>query len=305
MRPVVLGLALLWPFAVTTPTAHRTGATVAVTGLVALSLTISVGWLRLLTLYQPAALAAGAWTCAWALSAGQTLPVAGALATAAGIMPALVALALCGRRPRLLMPVTSLLVTAATVALLSLGAGRPVARPTFVGIDLSGERTIYIVAVLALAAAYRLVVTLREGDVGRHLLAAGWAPGVARLSGVDPAASLRAGVALSGGLAGLAGAATTLVQQTGGDQRGAAVTLAVAYLALPLLGGLWSATGGLWAAAAVVLVPRLTEPLGLDMAALACAALVAGLLLAPAGAPELAARAQDRWRGRALAGRLR
>jgi ABC-type branched-subunit amino acid transport system permease subunit len=227
--------------------------------------------------------------------------VAGAPGTAAGIVPALVALALSGRRPRVLMPVTSLLVTAATVALLSLGGGRPVARPTFVGIDLSGERTTYIVVVLALAAAYRLVVTLREGDVGRRLLAAGWAPGVARLSGVDPAASLRAGVALSGGLAGLAGAATTLVQQTGGDQRGLAVTLAVAYLALPLLGGLWSATGGLWAAAAIVLIPRLTEPLGLDMVAVACAALVAGLLLAPAGAPGLAARAQDRWRGRVTA----
>jgi ABC-type branched-subunit amino acid transport system permease subunit len=305
MRPVVLALALLWPFAVTTPTAHRTGATVAVTGLVALSLTISVGWLRLLTLYQPASVAIGAWACGWALTAGHTLPVAGALGVAAGIVPALAALALCGRRPRLLMPVASLLVTAATVALLSLGGGRPVARPTFVGIDLSGERTVYLVVVLALAAAYRLVVTLREGDVGRRLLAAGWAPSVARLSGVDPAASLRAGVALSGGLAGLAGAATTLVQQAGGDQRGAAVTLAVAYLALPLLGGLWSATGGLWAAAALVLIPRLTEPLGLDMLAVACAGVLAALLLAPTGAPGLAARTQDRWRARALAGRLR
>jgi branched-chain amino acid transport system permease protein len=300
LRPVVLVLALVWPFLVTTPTAHRTAATVAVTGLVALSLTVSVGWLRLLTLYQPACLALGAWAFAGALGAGHTLPVAALLGTAAGVVPALVSLLASGRRTRLLLPPVSLLVTAATAALLSLAGTRAVARPTFVGIDLSGERTVYLVVALALAAAYRVVVTLRAGDVGRRLVAAGWAPDLARTSGVNPGATVLGGVALSGALAGLAGAATSLVQQTGGEPGTTAVTLAVAYLALPLIGGMWSAPGGLWAAAAIVLVPRLTGPWGLDLVALSSAALLAGVLLAPGGVPALVRDLTRRRRGRAV-----
>jgi ABC-type branched-subunit amino acid transport system permease subunit len=201
--------------------------------------------------------------------------------------PALASLLACGRRTRLLLPPVSLLVSAATAALLSLTGTRAVARPTFVGIDLSGERTVYLVVAVALAAAYRVVVTLRAGDVGRRLVAAGWAPDLARTSGVNPGATVLGGVALSGALAGLAGAATGLVQQTGGEPGTTAVTLAVAYLALPLIGGMWSATGGLWAAAAVVLIPRLTGTWGLDLVALSCAALLAGVLLAPGGVPAL------------------
>jgi ABC-type branched-subunit amino acid transport system permease subunit len=259
-----LATAAVWPFLVPSTAAHRVGVLAAAAALVGLSLLVAFGWLRAVTLYQPGAAGAGAWVAAAMLGGGHALPLALLAAAVTGGVIAVLALALAGPHPRALLPVSSLLVTGA-VSLVFLPGQivRPFARPVLLGADLAGDRALYMLLLGVLVAGSAMIATLARSDVGRRLAALGADQRLALRSGVNERMAWLQGIALSGALAGLAGAALTVLQRGLPELGQFSVALAAAYLAIPLVGGAWSLPGVLAAAAGFAVLPAVAGTHGL------------------------------------------
>lgn len=281
---LVLAIAVLWPFAVTDPAAHRTAAQLLALMLIGLSLTVTVGWLRVVSLYQPAAVAVGAGLTAALLSGGQAAPVALAGAAAGGSAVALLSLGIAASDPRRWLPLVSLAVTAVAAVLVDAMVLRVVTRPVVLGVDLAVDRILYLAGLVLVAGACVLVARLRETDVGRRLLAVGTDEVFAGRSGVAAGPTWAEGVALSGALAGVAGWLTALIHYGLPSPLEFAPTTAVAYLAIPVLGGSWSVVGAVVGAGVFLLAARLGLALGWSSLAVPAAVLVlAAVRWRPAG----------------------
>jgi branched-chain amino acid transport system permease protein len=295
-RALVL-VAVIWPFALTSPQAHRTGTAALAAVLVACSLVVTTGWLRTITFFQPAALGTAAWVTAWLLAGGQSLPVALAGALVAGAGVALASLALAGGDPRRGLPGASLVV-AAFFALLALpqATARPFPRPVLLGIDLAGERPLYLVGFAVVVGLLAAVALLRRTDVGRGLAAVGAGEDFALRCGIDLRSAWVGGLALSGALAG--GAGWLLAVQARGPLDAGAYSLvaAVAVLAYPLLGGSSSLTGAAAVAVALTVLPTIGDGLLVHHTVLSGAALVLAVTLRPDGLAGLVCTARrDFW----------
>ncbi len=258
-RTALLAAAVAFPYLFPDPVAVRAAVELLILVLAGLSLLPVVGWLRTVALSAPASAATGAVAAATLLSADQALPLAVLAAGAAGAATALVAIAAAPRRPQVVLPLTSLLVTVVVWGLL-LPRVRLVsfARPVFVGVDLSADRALYLLTLAFVVACVAATANLARSRAGRETAALGAAPDVALRSGAEPRSVWLRTVALSGVPAGLAGLVAALVQQGVPPSAMFSPAVAMTWLAVPLLGGAPWISGTLVGAAILRGVPALT-----------------------------------------------
>lgn len=233
------------------------GAAAEGTGFAVLALAAAVplGWLGTPTLLHPGAAAVGYFTAARLLGDAQALPLALLAAAAGGAGLGLVAgatlrplVAATGtsagdpddrRGSRWVVVVATLTVSAATVVLVGRRALTTViAPPVFLGIDLGAGRTRYVFGLLVVAAVITGLDRFRALPSGRALAVLGGWPQWALRSGIEPQRAWIAGLALSGLVAGVAGALigiTRGVVPAGGSMPDLGV--GVAALGAVLMGG--------------------------------------------------------------------
>ena len=279
-RLLLLAAAAAWPFFVHDPAAHQVGVEVLVYVLIGLSFVVTLGWLRTVTLLQPAAAAAGGLMMGELLHIGQALPVGILAAALAGATVGVVTVAPVLRQPRRYLPVWSF-----AVALLAWGVlvprvlSVPFARPVPLGIDLAGDRTLYVAGLLVAGAAYLGIAAVRRLDLGRRLITVGAAPGLAARSGVGVAATWVEGGILAGMLSGLGGALfAVLVQSSPGPEQWSPA-VGIALLAIPLVGGAVVPEGAVIGAAVYAVAPRLWPGTGDPVMVGALLAVLAAVLI--------------------------
>jgi ABC-type branched-subunit amino acid transport system permease subunit len=256
VRSAVLGAAVGWGL-LAPEAALRRSTEVAVLVLLGLSMTVTTGWLRTLGLHAPASAATGAVATTLTLGAGQALPVALVLGVVAGASTAALPVVACGRR-RDLVPVATLVTTGAVWGLL-LPTLRlsPFLRPVFLGIDLGGGRTLYLVAAVLAGAAWSAVANLGRSPVGRRARAVGVDPGWAAATGARSRQTWLGMFALSGALAGAGGCLLAVLAQGIPDPAAGSPAQALVVLAVALLGGAAVAGGAVAGALALGLAPLL------------------------------------------------
>lgn len=284
---LVAALAALWPFAFPDANLHRAGVQLLAVVLVGLSLTVSVGWLRVVSLFQPASVGAGAWATMLLFAGTHSLPLGLPLVVVAaalvGAAVAVVAWLPVLRRPRLGLALSSLLVTLAAWGLLSLVPSRPFQRPVFLGFDLAGDRTLYLWVLAGVVTVALLVENLRDTGVAARITAAAGAPLLAVRSGVDPRTGWLQGVALSGALAGSAGAVFALLDQGMPAVSRFTPAVGVGWLAVPLLGGPPWPSGAVAGALLLASAQALTARFGLTATTAAGLGLAVGAFTLPTG----------------------
>jgi branched-chain amino acid transport system permease protein len=289
-RLLVLGLAAAWPFLLGGEPALRRGTDVLVLVLLALSMTVTTGWLRTPALHAPASAGVGAAAAGLALSAGQSLPVAVLVAAGAGALVAVGPVAVLGDRRRGLVPLVTLTTTLLVWGLV-LPTLRvvPFARPVVLGIDLGGGRALYLAALLLAGAAWVAVGNLSVSPVGRRARAVGADPSYAVAAGIDVRPAWLAMFAVSGTVAGLAGSILAVQSQGLPDLAMASPAMAVVVVGLALLGGVASPGGAVLGALVVGLAPVAVSGVPDPQLVVACLALavVAAVPRARGGLAEL------------------
>jgi branched-chain amino acid transport system permease protein len=250
---------------------------IAVLGLVGMSLLPMLGWLRTLWFTPVASAAMAAWVAAELLHHGQAVTLAFVAATAAGAAVG-GAMAWATQRLRPAVRPWATLVVVATLwgTILPRVTNVPTERPLLFGIDLAADRPAAFMALLLLAAGVWAVTNLASSRAGREIATAGSSPALAqRLGGSLPEVWLRAGI-VSGVLAGWVGLMITIDLQGLPAVAQFSPAIAIAWLAVPLLGGAEWATGTLIGA---VLIGGLPPLLHMGEPVVAAIALVVGGLL--------------------------
>lgn len=260
-------LAVAWPFVLAGPAAWRTASQLLALVLVGLSLTVTVGWLRVIALFAPAAAVAGAGATIVLVGGGHPV-LAFAGAAVAGAATGLLALAPASANPRRWLPVTSLVLTAASVLVMP-RLFRPVTPSGLFGVDLTDDRVLYLVGLAVVIAACAGVARLRRSPPGRHLAGIGTDD-----SAEEPQRWWVAGVALSGSLAGAAGYLTALLHHGVPSPMEFAPTTAVAYLVIPFVGGASTVGGAIVGAVVFLTAARTSLALGLASVTLPAVLLV-------------------------------
>ncbi len=253
---VALGLAFvgILPF-VTSVQVQNLGGVIALVAIVALSLVVLTGWAGQVSLGQFAFVAVGAVTAA-VLTATVGIPfwfaVPIAAATAGGVavligIPAL-------RLPGLLLLVTTFAFAVAVSSVLFeeryFGWLLPdaVERPELFFLDFTDERSMYFLCVGALVLAVTVVVNLRRSRFGRLVIAVRENDTNLRSFGVSAVRTKLMAFAVSGMLAGFAGA--IFVHHQGGLSAGSyGVAASINVFILTMFGGVGSVTGALIGAA--------------------------------------------------------
>lgn len=289
-RAVIAGVvvAVAWPFVLAGPAAWRTASQALALMLIGLSLTVTVGWLRVIALFAPAAAVAGAGVTVVLLARDHpVLSLAGA--AGAGALAGLLALAPAAGNPRRWLPVTSLVVTAAGVLVMP-RLFRPVTPSRLFGADLTDDRVLYLVGLAVVLGACASVARLARAAPGRRLAAIG-----AGERALEPQRWWMAGVALSGGLAGAAGYLTALLHHGVPSPMEFAPTTAVVYLAIPFVGGASTVGGALVGAVVFLAAARTSLALDLASVTLPAALLVGAVAVRHEGMVSwMAGRAWDR-----------
>jgi branched-chain amino acid transport system permease protein len=211
---IVIGLIALavYPFAVSTG-ATNIGGVIALNAIAVLSLVVLTGWGGQVSLGQYAFVAIGA-VVGGALSGRVGIPfwfaVPAATLVVAGLA-ALVGLPALRVRGLFLLVVTFAFAAAVQLTLFDdryFGWLLPesVDRPTFFFFDFEDERSMYFLCVLALVAATAMITALRRTRVGRNLIALRDNEPGTRSFGIPVVRTKLLAFAISGGLAGFAGA---------------------------------------------------------------------------------------------------
>lgn len=256
-RALVAGvvIAIAWPFVLTGPAALRTASQLLALMLVGLSLTVTVGWLRVIALFAPAAAVAGAGATVVLMGDHPLLSLAAA--AGAGAVVGLVALAPASANPRRWLPVSSLVVTVAGVLVMP-RLFRPVTPSAIFGLNLADDRILYLAGLAIMIAVCAGVARLRRNTPGSQLA------GIGVDDGAEPSPRWWVvGLALSGGLAGTAGYLTALLHHGVPSPMEFAPTTAVVYLAIPLVGGATTVGGALVGAVVFLAAARASLALGL------------------------------------------
>ena len=237
-----------------------------------------LGWLRTLW-FAPVAIAGlAAWTSATVLHLGQAVPVALVVATATGAAAGATAALLTQRAAPAVRPWASLGLVVGVWALVlpRLGAA-PAPPPLLFGIDLAGGRSLPVVALLLLGLGVAGLGHLSRSRAGRQMGAAGSSPTLALRSGATmPTVWLRAGI-VSGVLAGWAGLLLAIDIQSVPSAGQFSPGTALAWLAVPLVGGPAWVSGVLVGAALLGGLSALGVPeVGIGCLALTAATLTPG-----------------------------
>ena len=279
---VVLVLAVGLPYVFPQPAVTTAGTDALVLFLGALSLVPLLGWLRVMSFTPPASAGAAAYLSSLLLSRGQSLPVAAVVGAAVGAAVAAIAALVVLRTVRRHLVWSSLVVALAVWALLMIRGSTPgLVQPVFIGIDLTGPRTVYLIGVIAAAISVTAMLRVARSRDGRLVATAGVAPEYAIRCGARPDRIAIVATALSGAVAGLAGVVISLQQQVGSPGGFFSPGDAVLWAGIALLGGAgWpsGALAGTIVATALVALTPLPAPaigaLALVIAALADRSLV-------------------------------
>ncbi len=187
---------------------------VVITAVGAVGFNILLGWTGLVSLGYAGFLALGAYAGAflmttWGWSVLAALPAAGLVAALASLLVGVPSLRLKG----LYLAITTLAfsVIVDQVVLLARpitggSAGLAVRRAALFGVDLSGDRALYVICLVVLAATIALAVNIRRSFVGRALFAVRDYEVAARVLGINVVAFKLLSFALSSALIGVAGA---------------------------------------------------------------------------------------------------
>jgi ABC-type branched-subunit amino acid transport system ATPase component/ABC-type branched-subunit amino acid transport system permease subunit len=272
----LLGMAVLAPFVFTKASQHVVYASIAAFTICALSLTVLTGWAGQLSLGQMAFAGLGAFTGA-ALTRGleidwlfyirfEPLPFALSILLAAVLVAGVAALIGAGA-----LRVTGLLLAVSTFAF-AVAAGAWIyplevltpeeptlfPRGSIFGLDLTDERTYYLVILAVLAVLVALLGRLRRSPVGRVTLAVRDNATTAAAYTVRPAIVKLRTFALSGAIAALGGGLLAGVAQrvSFADTR-YAVAGSLLLVSVIVIGGMSSLAGAIIGSIYVVGIPAL------------------------------------------------
>jgi ABC-type branched-subunit amino acid transport system ATPase component/ABC-type branched-subunit amino acid transport system permease subunit len=232
--------------------------------LVAVSVTLLAGWAGQVSLGQVAFVGVGAYIGGRLVMEGWSLPAAGlaggSVAAVLSVVVGLPALRLRG----LTLAVTTLGLAVVTPSWLlrqswmAPEGAYTIDPPGMVGLGrFHTQRSLYYVALAALAIACLSAAALRRSSAGRLVLAVRDNERSAAALGVSPAAVKLAVFALSGFTAGFAGVLwAAVVRSLTVDQFGSHLSMTV--LAVAVVGGIGSLAGGLLGSVALVGIPALT-----------------------------------------------
>lgn len=289
-------------------------ADLTIWSLAVLSIVLLTGVVGQISLCQAVFMAVGGFGAGIAVQAGVpslvALPLGAVLATVAAVLVGLPALRLRGLE--LAVATLALSFTADRYLfrfrpLVGSGAGRPVPRPSFadqVSADLAGARWFLVLAVVAFLVVGLFVALLRRGRSGAALTAMRGSEVATSAVGFSTVSLKLRGFALSGFIAGLAGALFAMLSGTAGSDT-FSFTRSISLLAFALIAGVGSIPGAVLGGGIVVL-STLSFGSGSGLAsdstaslitALTGVALAATLLLAPDGIAGLAGRLTQRFRG--------
>lgn len=273
------------------PTDGASPVRVAVLGLGALAVLPLLAWLRVVSFAPIAAAGTAAAAAAWLLGRGLAVPVAFVAASITGALVAAAITVVWPRRPAA-GPGFASLIAALIVwgVLLPRVAIRPSPQLMVFGIDLSGPRTLGLLAVGLLVVAGLGLVNVARSPAGREMAAVGVAPELALRSGADATVvRVRAGL-LAGLFAGWAGVLLVLDAGALPPLVHLGPAAAVVWLAVALLGGLGSIGGTVTGA---LVVGGLAPLLGIPEAGLAGLALVGVVATGGQGLADLARPAEN------------
>jgi branched-chain amino acid transport system permease protein len=249
---IALGLAavIAYPFLVSVG-ATVLGGVVCITTILALSVVVLTGWAGQVSLGQwgfaaVGAVVGGALTSRVGVPFWIAVPIAAAVTAAFAVLVGLPALRIRGL---FLLVVTFAFAVAVNASLLNeryFGSILPqdVQRPTLFFLDFEDEKSMYFLTVLALVGSIAAVLTLRRTRAGRLLIAARENEANIQAFGINLVRTKLLAFAISGALAGLAGA-LYVHQQRGLNVDAFAVTNSVQLFLLTVVGGVTSVAGAL------------------------------------------------------------
>jgi len=307
----MLGVAALAPFVFTRASQHVVYASIAAFAICALSLTVLTGWSGQLSLGQMAFAGLAAFAGA-AFTRGleidwifyirfEPVPFALSILLASVFAAGVAALVGSGalRVTGLLLAASSLaFAVAASAWIYQLDVFTPAQtalfpRGSLFGIDLTEERSYYLVVLAALTLVVAMLGRLRRSPVGRVTLAVRDNPTTAAAYTVRPGLVKLRAFALSGAIAGLGGGLLAGVAQrvSFADDR-YAVAGSLLLVSVVVIGGMSSVAGAVIGSVYVVGIPALTP--GNDIVPLLTSSigLLVLLLYFPGGLVNIAHRAR-------------
>jgi len=245
---------LVYPFVVSTGPIVL-GGVIAVTGILALSVVVLTGWAGQVSLGQwgfaaIGAVAAGALTSRVGVPFWFAVPMASALTAVFAVLVGLPALRIRGLF--LLVSTFSFAVAVNSIVLNDRYFGaiipKDVRRPTLFFLDFDDERSMYYLTLAGLIISILVVLNLRKSRLGRLLIATRENEANVQAFGVPLLRTKLLAFAVSGALAGFAGA-IYVHQQRGINVEAFAIDKSVQLFLLAVVGGVTSVGGALLGAA--------------------------------------------------------
>jgi len=293
----VLAVAVLAYPIVMSPGDVSTASRVAIDAVLGVSLLVLTGWGGQISLGQLAVAGVGAYVAAMLSGGGAGSFVVGLLAGALSGGAAALLVGLPALRLRGLNLAVSTLAMALTVSLVVisanyLGAALPsvVQRPVLLGLDLEDPRVFYYLCLLVLAAVLAVTAALRRSRTARALIACRENEPAARALGVSPARVRLIAFAVSGALAGLAGALLAY-NEHGVHAPDFTPELGVAVFLMVVIGGMGSLWGPVLGAVYMGFLLSTSSPLVGFLAS--GGGVVFVLLVAPGGFVQILAATRD------------
>ncbi len=282
---------------VMSPNDVATATRVSIYAVLGVSLLVLTGWGGQISLGQLAIAGIGAYVAAL-LSAGTGLSfVVGVIAGAGCGAVAALLVGIPALRLRGLNLAVSTLAMALTVSLVVisanyLGASLPgvVQRPVLLGLDLDDQRVFYYLCLAVLAAVLAGTGAMRRSRAARALIACRENEAAARALGVSPARVRLLAFAVSGALAGVAGALLAY-NEHGVHAPDLTPELGVAVFLMVVIGGMGSLWGPVLGAVYMGFLLSTSSPLVGFLAS--GGGVVFVLLVAPGGFVQLLAATRD------------
>jgi ABC-type branched-subunit amino acid transport system ATPase component/ABC-type branched-subunit amino acid transport system permease subunit len=281
------------------------------TGLVmaisTLGLLVLVGWAREVSLAQAGLTATAIYLCGFAMRGGDGWgwPYLAAAAMAIGVvvgLSLLVSLATAKMSGIYIIILTlALQVTIektffSSITLIETDPENPITRPSFLGVDLHGDRAYFLFSLAVLAGLMLFLSRLRASRFGRGLILAGTDRQAASAVGVSPWRAKVFAFALAGFCAGLAGAVTAPLYPTPPSYISYLAIFSLFYLAIPVMAGFRSLLAVAVVAVAFAVTPQALEHLHISPLVLGAVGLFAGTLAGPGGVSGVVLQAVHGWK---------
>ncbi len=294
---VALAVVVLAYPVLMSPSDVETATRVCIFAMLGVSLLVLTGWGGQISLGQLAIAAVGAYVAALAAAGTGVSFVVGVIAGAAAGAVAALLVGIPALRLRGLNLAVSTLAMALTVSLVLisgnyLGQALPgsVQRPVLLGLDLDDQRIYYYLCLALLASVLAATAALRRSRTARALIACRENEQAARALGVSPTRARLIAFAVSGALAGMAGALLAY-NERGVHAPDLAPELSVGVFLMVVIGGMGSLWGPVLGAVYLGFLLSASNPLLGFLAS--GGGVVFVLLVAPGGFVQLLAGTRD------------